>query len=51
MSATAFAKSILYIKDDSYVAALVKREYGETISRDKVAKLRERKVQPRWRSQ
>lgn len=47
---TAYAKSILYITDDSLIAAHVKREFGATFSKQHIAKLRARKVQPRWRS-
>lgn len=47
---TSYAKSILYITDDSLVAAHVKREFGATFSKQHIAKLRARKVQPRWRN-
>jgi hypothetical protein len=48
---TAYAKSILYIKDDSYIAALVKREFGTHFTPQHIARLRARQSQPRWRSQ
>jgi hypothetical protein len=47
---TSYAKSILYITDDSTVAALVKREFGTHWPKDKVAKLRAVQSVPRWRS-
>lgn len=46
-----YAKSILYIKDDSTVVTHVNREFGTRYTKQFVANLRARQSVPRWRSQ
>jgi hypothetical protein len=46
---TSYAQSILYIRDDSTVAAHVNREFGARFTKERIAKIRARQSQPRWR--
>ena len=49
MTATSYAKSILYITDDSTVASHVNREFDAHFTKERIARLRARQSQPRWR--